>query len=83
MSETDSLVARLIAADPIVPFWPDAGTYLNYTRPSAYAAKKAGTFDVAILQRGQRNFCRRADLLKFLGIADPYAAAQESLERAG
>lgn len=83
MSETTSLVAKLVAADPLVPFWPDAGTYLGYTRPGAYAAKKARSFEVTILQRGQRHFCRRADLLTYLGIEDPYAAAQEPLERAG
>lgn len=55
-----------------------AAKVLDISRSHTYELIRRGGFPVPVLTVGSRMRVRRADLLTFLGIADPHAAVTRS-----
>ncbi|MFJ2580002.1 helix-turn-helix domain-containing protein [Kitasatospora aureofaciens] len=64
-------VNAVLALPAMVPVWPvGAAAIGGISRPSAYKLAKTGTFPVTVISIQGKYYCRRSDLLAFLGIAE-------------
>ncbi|WP_327679550.1 helix-turn-helix domain-containing protein [Kitasatospora sp. NBC_00458] len=60
---------QVLALPALVPVWPSgAAACGGLSRPSAYKLARAGEFPVEVVPIQGRYFCRRSDLLAFLGL---------------
>lgn len=58
---------------PVAISLDDANRALGLGRSNAYAMAKNGEYPLPVLRIGRRYRCKRSDLLRLLGIADPEA----------
>jgi hypothetical protein len=75
---TREIIDALIDGPPVVQLWPTAGRAVGSGRAKTYEMARLGQFPVPTLRVGQRIRVRRADLLRYLGVADPHAPAERS-----
>jgi hypothetical protein len=80
MSDQTVTITDLLEGPPVVPIWPTAGRALLMGRCRTYRQARTGQLadGVPVLQIGQRLRVRRADLLGYLGVADPHAPAERT-----
>jgi hypothetical protein len=62
-------VPEVLALPALVPVWPDGAAAVGgISRTVAYDLARTRTFPVDIVEIHHKYYCRRSDLLRFLGL---------------
>lgn len=71
-TKTEALTPRQVLDLPaLVPVWPSGAAALGgISRPSAYKLAKSGALPVTVITLQGKYYCRRSDLLTFLGLTE-------------